>query len=86
MKMKLAEPKPEYEVAYQDLLALVNKHADKVKPIELLAIASNMVGKLIALQDQRVTTAEVVMEVVMRNIESGNTQIFEELMDVKGRG
>lgn len=44
--------KPEHEVAYQDLAKLIRKHADKVTSLELLAIGANMIGKLVALQDQ----------------------------------
>src|SRR3546814_20280488 len=39
---------------------------------ELLAVASQLVGNLIALQDQTRHSADVVMELVARNIELGN--------------
>ena len=71
--------RPEHEVAYQDLCALVNKHADRLSAIELLAIAANMVGKLVALQDQRTVTPNKAMETVARNIELGNQQVIEQL-------
>ncbi len=51
MSARLA--RPEHEVAYQDLCALMTKHAVGMTSAELLAVAGNMVGKLIALQDQR---------------------------------
>jgi hypothetical protein len=66
--------KDEHEIAYQELVALVNRHASKLSALEVLAIASNMVGKLIALQDQRKTTPEKVMQLVAANIELGNKQ------------
>lgn len=31
--------KPEHEVAYQDLVALVSKHADKLSALDILAVA-----------------------------------------------
>lgn len=83
--MSLHLAKPEHEVAYQDLCALVNKHADKLSPIELLAVASNMLGKLVALQDQRTTTPAKAMEVVAKNIEHGNLQVLQQLGQSKGR-
>lgn len=67
--------KPEHEAAYQDLIALISKHPD-VSKIELLAIAANMVGKIVALQDQRIMTAEEAMKVVAINIEHGNSQVL----------
>lgn len=77
--------RPEHEVAYQDLTALVSKHADKLSAMELLAVASNMVGKLVALQDQRTTTPDKAMEVVARNLEIGNQQAQAEVMNSRGR-
>lgn len=76
--------RPEHEVAYQDLCQLVNKHAGKLTTIELLAVAANMVGKIVAMQDQRTTTPEAAMEVVAANIEHGNRSIFEHLANNTG--
>lgn len=78
------EAKPEHEIAYQDLCQFVNRHADKVSALELLAIASNMLGKLVALQDQRKVTPAQAMKVVAHNIELGNRQVLDELMKTKG--
>ncbi len=73
------EARPEHEVAYQDLCALMNRHADKMSAIELLAVGANMLGKLVALQDQRKYTPVQVMEIVAKNIEHGNAQVIAEL-------
>lgn len=76
---------PNHEVAFQDLCGLVSRHADRLSALELLAVASNMIGKLlIALQDQRTITSEAAMNIVMRNIEIGNQQAFAELLETKG--
>lgn len=82
--MSLHLAKPEHEAAYQDLCALVNKHADKLDALELLAVAANMLGKLVALQDQRKITPSKAMEVVARNIEHGNKQVLDQLFHSKG--
>ncbi len=82
MNVRLA--KPEHEVAYQDLVQLVNKHADKLSSLELLAIGANMVGKLVALQDQRTTTPELALQVVSKNIEHGNMTVVQQLAEAKG--
>lgn len=80
MKTSLHHAKPEHEVVYTDLTALLNKHAAKVTPVELLAIAANMVGKLIAMQDQRIITVDRAMEIVGKNIEVGNKQVMDDLL------
>lgn len=82
MSLKIA--KPEHEVAYQDLCQLVNKHADKMSSLELLAVAANMLGKLVALQDQRTTSPSMAMEVVAQNIERGNLQAIEQVQQTRG--
>lgn len=71
--------KPEYEVAYQDICDLVRRHADKLSAVELLAVASNMVGKLVALQDQRTMSPDRAMEIVAENLEHGNKEVLEQL-------
>ena len=76
--------KPEHEVAYQDLAKLLSKHADKLSPLEVLAVAANMLGKLIALQDQRAITPDLAMETVAQNIERGNAHAIAVLHDAKG--
>lgn len=83
MSLKLA--RPEHEVAYQDICALASKHADKLSAIELLAVASNMLGKMVAMQDQRTTTPSQAMEIVAQNLEHGNAQVLEQLAQSKGR-
>ena len=82
MSTKLASP--DHEVAYQDLCALVSRHAEKLTPLELLAVASNMLGKLVAMQDQRVTTPAIAMETVAKNLEHGNAQVLETLLQTGG--
>lgn len=82
--MSLHLAKPEHEVAYQDLCALVSKHAAKLTAMELLAVAANMLGKLVALQDQRTMTPAKAMEIVARNVEHGNQQVFDHLAQSKG--
>lgn len=78
--------KPEHEITYQTLAALLKKSADEhqLTKLEVLAVAANMIGKLIALQDQRVTTPEAAMNVVARNIEIGNGQALHELNSTGG--
>jgi hypothetical protein len=84
--MKNVRARREHEVAFADLLALLAKHADKIDAEEMLAIAANMLGKLVAMQDQRKMTREKAMNLIVENIEVGNQQAIEDLMNSKGRG
>lgn len=78
LKVQLANK--QHEVTYQELNDLLKKHSASLSPLEVLAIASNMVGKLIALQDQRTVTHAMVMSLVANNIEHGNRQVVAELL------
>lgn len=71
--------KTEHEVAYQDLVKLLSKHASTLTPLEMLAVAANLVGKVIAMQDQSKTTKETALKVVIANIEMGNQHVIENL-------
>jgi hypothetical protein len=82
--MSLHLANPEHEVAYQDLCRLMNKHADKLTSLELLAVASNMLGKLVAMQDQRKVTPAMAMAVVALNVEHGNKQVLDKIAQSEG--
>jgi hypothetical protein len=83
-KVKIA--RPEHEVVYRDLVALINKNAGKLTALEILAVAANMLGKLVAMQDQRTVSPSAAMDVVIKNIEFGNKQVIDQLRDeTKGR-
>ena len=82
--LKCVQCDARHEVAYQDLCRLVSKHANELSSLQLLAIAGNMVGKLIAMQDQRSITAEQALEVVFYNLQAGNKQILDQIMQSQG--
>lgn len=84
LRVKLADPK--HVVAYQDLIALVAKYKDSASAVELLAIAANMVGKLVALQDQHIITPSECMALIARNIEAGNQQVIRDLKNSPPEG
>lgn len=77
--MSKAEAK--HEIAYQELNALLQKLADEhnLSAVELLATACNLVGKMIAMQDQRTMSRDRAMRIVAVNIEIGNAQCIAEL-------
>lgn len=62
-----------------DAIALLNKHAGALDATEMLALASHMVGQIVAMQDQRKVTPALAMEIVARNIEQGNGEVLAGL-------
>lgn len=76
--------KPEHEVAYRDLCCLIARHKDKMTPLDMLAVAANLVGKIVAMQDQTAVSTEMAMQVVAKNIEHGNQQAIAALSSTSG--
>lgn len=62
-----------------DLIAMLKLHEETLSPMEMLAVASHLVGVLIALQDKREVDSGLAMEVVQRNIEAGNAEALAVL-------
>ncbi len=77
--------KPEQEALYQELLTVIRRY--DLKPVEILAVLSNMVGKAIAFQDKETMTPDKAMQIVSRNIEAGNNQAISYFTfgETKGR-
>lgn len=84
MRMKSYEPGPQHKALKDGLDALMRKHGEKLSDQEILALMSQFVGMLIALQDQRILTPSQAMEIVASNIEIGNRLVIEDLMRGKG--
>jgi hypothetical protein len=82
--MSAHKAEPRHEVAFQEIADLLKRHAGHLSALEILAIAANMVGKLIAMQDQRTETVPQVMKMVAENIEMGNAQVLAELGKTEG--
>lgn len=74
---------PKHEVLYQELIELMRKWEHLGAPT-MLAVAANMIGKMMALQDQRKMTPDMAMEIVAKNIEIGNAQVLAQLQNASG--
>lgn len=83
--MSVRQATPQHEAAYLDLCATLKRHP-QLTPMDMLALTSNLVGKLIAMQDQRKVTRDMAIDVVMQNIERGNQDAIAEVQDTKGHG
>jgi len=77
----LKKAKVQHEVLYTELMDLLKKHVQGGTPVEeVLAIVSNLAGKLVAMCDQRKYTSVEIMKIVSENIQYGNKQMVDELM------
>ena len=81
--MKSYQPTPELIAAMDDTKGVIGRH-QHLSAQHLLAVASQFVGNLIALQDQRKMTPAMAMELVSRNIEIGNQVAVESLTNTEG--
>jgi hypothetical protein len=66
-----------------DLIAVIGKHAH-LSAEEILACAAHLVGQLVALQDHQHMTPDMAMEMVARNIEAGNADALDGLLQTQG--
>lgn len=72
---------PQLTAFRAELIDLLGRHFGTLPSEHMLAVASHMVGQMIAMQDQRRFTAAAIMELVSRNIEAGNQSAVEGLMN-----
>jgi len=86
MNIPTKSVKPEAKhLAYRNaLMAAIAQHGQTLEADELLALTSHFVGQLVALQDQRVMTPAMAMEIVATNIQQGNRDAIEPLMTQTG--
>jgi hypothetical protein len=73
-----------HEALFAEILAIYAKYGADIPAIEILAIMCNIVGKLVALQDQRRYTPDQIMRLVAKNIEHGNAEALGGLSQTKG--
>ncbi|CTQ62164.1 MAG: hypothetical protein RIE06_05640 [Roseibium album] len=77
--MKYAVPSNTHFTLRQELVGVLCKYQDTLCPAELLAVSSQVVGNLIALQDETRLSPEHAIEIVMYNIEEGNRAALGDL-------
>jgi len=83
--MKNITPTKDQLAMRNDIIELLRKYKH-LRADEILAIVSNMVGQIIALQDQRKMTPEMAMKLVVANIQAGNeTAIRNSFSTTLGR-
>lgn len=83
--MKNIKPSVNHAAFRDDLIAVMNKHAGVLDASEMLALAAYTTGQIMAMQDARKWTADLVLEVVAKNLEEGNAQAIADAGKWMGR-
>ena len=79
-KTKAVPVSPDADACRQALIAAIKPYADNLGGPGILAVASALVGQLIAMQDQRTVTPAMAIEIVVRNIKSANQEVLDGLL------
>jgi hypothetical protein len=83
MNMRSFTPKPEHDTLMKDLKEALAKYPEMPNQ-EVLAITSQLVGHLVAVQDQSLMTVDMALDLVSMNIEVGNRAVVLELERPQG--
>lgn len=75
----MTPPTAEHNAFMADAKALLGKY-EHLDAVQLLALASQLVGNIVALQDQTKMTVDTVMAVVASNIEEGNAVAIDTFL------
>lgn len=77
-KTKAIQPTKAHEDLRMGFVKACQQHPN-MPPIEMLCIAAQFVGQLIALQDQTRWTSEQILAMVGMNMEQGNKAAIENI-------
>lgn len=80
MKTKTMKPNFQQLQFRKGLEAAIAGPGADLQADELLAITCHFVGQLIALQDQRIYTSDMIMQLVRQNIEKGNQEAVAQFI------
>lgn len=80
MRSRVITPEPRHKAVMDDLKAVLTRHQNSVNGYEMLALVSQLVGQLLALQDQTARSADAYLATVSKNIELGNAETVEAML------
>lgn len=83
--MKTVQTKPVHASFKKDLAKFLETYDDKLSAEEMLAVTSQVVGMMVAMQDQTKSSVAKIMEVVSLNIQTGNASAIAELLKDQGK-
>lgn len=80
MKLSSHKPTEKHHALRGELLEAIRKYMDDIPMEQILALLSHLVGQIIAMQDGRKMTMEMVSEIVESNINQGNKDVADSLL------
>lgn len=81
IRTKVVQPSEAHAKLRLSLCSVIRRKAPDMPAEEILAIFCQLVGQLIAMQDQRRFTPDSIMALVSANIEMGNQHAFDQLLN-----
>jgi hypothetical protein len=79
--MSIKKPTEQHLAFRKAMEEAIRVHGAELDAVDLLAVCAHFVGQLIALQDQRVITREIAINIVFKNIEQGNMEAINSLLN-----
>jgi uncharacterized membrane protein YvbJ len=77
----------QHEALREAYMQAIRKKAASMPADQILAVTCVFVGQLIALQDQRKFSPDMIMQLVKKNIEAGNQRVIADLLkSTRGNG
>ena len=73
-----------HQQIYKELTELIMRHEPESNAKEVLALAANLVGKLVAMQDQTRMTSQEALQIVTLNMETGNQEALSVIEHTQG--
>lgn len=84
-KLSTIEPTKEHQNFMNDLKGVLLRYKEKLAAAELLALCSQLVGAIIALQDREKVDVDMAFRIVEANIEHGNQEMISMVLgETKG--
>ena len=83
--MKTIHPKPVHALFKKDLAKFLETYDDKLSSEEMLAVTSQVVGMMVAMQDQTKSSVAKLMEIVSLNMQQGNAIAVAEILKDQGK-
>jgi hypothetical protein len=78
--MRTIEPTDQHRAFRKSMEQCIAEHGATLDAAEILALLAQLVGQVIALQDQRKVTPEMAMQCVIKNMQQGNEQAMQSLL------
>ena len=82
--IEMQQATPEQEITYAQLCEFLRQYGGNLSPQQFLAMVANVLGKVLALQDQNTMTLNDAMAMINKNIIAGNKQALAAMMHTVG--